>query len=114
MIGLVDLNGPVFLVEWEGGGDGLDILEIWAFRPTNLAHFSLNGLKTEHFEPVEIKHDNPLLSEAAEYEIYERVRDGKYYAIVDLNDMLYGDDEGRRMRMERRAEERVDRIRQEG
>jgi hypothetical protein len=106
MIGLVDLNGPVFLVEWEGGGDLLDVLRIWVIRPKNIRYYALDGKNYERYTLGEVKADQ--LSEACEAEIYDAIRDGKYEEIEDETAIS-------RIEIEaRRAEERVDRIKQEG
>jgi len=106
MLGLVDLGGPVFLVEWEGGGDSLDVLKIWTFRPRSLKCFPLEGMAYAQFTIGEIKADH--LSEECEADIYGHIRDGWYY-IVESETAIS------RLEMEaQRAERRVDEIRQEG
>ena len=110
MLGLVELNGPVFLVEWASGGELPDVLKIWTFRPVDPKHFALDGISYDHFELAEIVHDSPILSEEGEAAISDAIRSGKYYEVADLDTALYGEDEARQIR----AERRVDEIRQEG
>ena len=106
MIGLVDLNGPVFLVEWEGGGDGLDVLKIWTFRPRNLKYFALDGLAYEKYTLGEVKAD--MLSEECEAAIFAAINYGYFHEVESETAIS-------QLEMEaQRAERRVDEIRQEG
>ena len=110
MIGLVELNGHVFLVEWASGGELPDVLKIWTFRPVDLKHFALDGVSYDHFKLAEIAHDSPILSEEGEAAISDAIRNGKYYEVADINVAIYGE----AMAQQIRAERRVDEIRQEG
>jgi hypothetical protein len=106
MLGLVDLNGPVFLVEWAGSGDGLDVLKIWTFRPRNLKYFALEGVAYERFTLGEVKAD--MLSEECEAAIWGHIRRSKYYEVESETAIS-------RLEIEaQRVERRVDEIRQEG